>query len=128
MASFEEFLECDEFMNHMCVKCGSKAALFATPRTFGACPRCLSRRMRHLQETVGSVPEWVPYLEKAGEREALRQAKAEASELSVSFDDFYRCARCSRLIQKQEARYHQHPGNSYSSPHCLECYEQLRVG
>jgi hypothetical protein len=84
--------------------------------------------MRHLQETVGSVPEWVPYLEKAGEREALRQAKAEASELSVSFDDFYRCARCSRLIQKQEARYHQHPGNSYSSPHCLECYEQLRVG
>ena len=128
MTKFEQFLECDEFMNHMCVKCGAKAALFATPRMFGACPNCLSRRMRELREREVSVPDWVPYLEKAGEREASRQAKVEESELSVSFDDFYRCSRCKKLIQKAEARYPQLPGQSYSSPHCLECYEQVRVG
>ena len=34
-----------------------------------------------------------------------RQEKAEDAELRVSFDDFYRCPRCSKLIQAQEARY-----------------------
>jgi DNA-directed RNA polymerase subunit RPC12/RpoP len=128
MGTFDEFLECDEFVNHMCVKCGSKGALFATPRMFGACPRCLSERMQHLRKTVARVPEWVPYLEKAGAREASRQEKAEKAELSVSFDDFYRCAGCGKLIQEQQARYHQLPGNSYSSPHCLQCSEELRAG
>jgi hypothetical protein len=110
MVPYDDLLECDTFMNDTCVNCGSKAALFATPRMFGACPRCLAERMRQLIRTGAPVPEWVPYLEKAGEREAARQEKAEEAQFSVSFDDLFRCARCEKVGQEQDARYYFPPG------------------
>ena len=77
MGPYDEVLEADEFVNHLCVKCGAHGALFATPRMFSACPRCLSERIRRLREAGATLPEWLLYLEKAGAREAVRQRKAE---------------------------------------------------
>jgi hypothetical protein len=128
MQRFDDILECDTLVDNMCLECGTHGALFATPRMFSACPRCLADRIRRLREMEVDLPEWLLYLEKAGEREAVRQHKAEEAKLSVSFDDFYHCARCDRLIQAQDARYYLPPGATSSPAYCVGCYEELRRG
>jgi hypothetical protein len=123
--TLSEILEVDEFLDHACVKCGTHGALFATPRMFSACPKCLAARIRELRESGAGLPAWAYYLEGAANDEALRQARAEDESFSMSFDDFYHCARCDKLILCKEARYYFPPGANSSSPHCVECYQQL---
>lgn len=121
-----EILEADKFLNHACVKCGTHGALFATPRMFSACPKCLAERIRELRESGATLPAWAYYLEGAADDEALRQANAEDTSLSMSFDDFYHCAKCGKLILGKEAKYYSPPGSNSSAPHCVECYRQLQ--
>lgn len=114
------------FMNHDCVKCGTHGALFATPRTFVACPQCLPGRITALRLSGADLPDWLLYLEKAAGREVRAQAKRAEAALSVSFDDLYRCATCSKMIPAKDARYYIDPETHSSPPYCVACYDRMR--
>ena len=117
----EQILHRDTFVHDLCLKCGSHGALFATPYMFAACPGCLAERLRNLRVIGQGLPDWVEYLQGAAEREVQRQLKAEKAELSVSFDDFYRCSGCSRLLHEKEACYHRKLDKNYMVPFCKVC-------
>jgi hypothetical protein len=89
VATYEHILESDEFVNHWCVKCGIHGALFATPRMFEACPKCLNERIRTLRESGATLPDWLLYLEDATARSLRSQERAEAAALSISLDDLF---------------------------------------
>lgn len=127
MALFDDVLECDEFINHWCVKCGTHGALFATPLMFGACPKCLHERIRALRVSGAALPDWLVYLEGATARSLRDAERREAAELSVSLDDLYRCARCDKVIHQKDARYHIDPRTHSSPPYCLTCYGVLKA-
>ncbi len=125
---FDDILEGDAFLNHACLRCGNHAALFATPRMFSACPRCLVERIRSLRQLGGELPIWLHYLEGAAQAELMRQARADETALTASFGEFFRCASCDGLIHEKDARYYVAPGTHSSPPYCLECYERKRRG
>jgi len=125
---YSRILEGDVFANHLCTRCGTGGALFATPRMFTACPKCLAERIRDLRKVSGVLPAWVHYLEGAADEEVARQARAEDAALTASFDDFYRCGRCDTLVPAAEARYYVPPNGNSSPPYCIECYERVRRG
>jgi hypothetical protein len=124
VAPFEDVLEGDAFLSHACLRCGTHGALFATPRMFSACPKCLAERIRSLRRLGGELPIWIHYLEGSAQAEFLRQAKSDETALTVSFGEFLRCASCGSLIQEKEARYYIEPETHSSPPYCLECYER----
>ena len=116
----EELLGGDRFVEHWCVACGARGALFATPRVFAACPECLLRRIHRLQATRFDLPAWVAHLEMSATCETRRQERAERDSLTVSFDDFYRCGGCGTLVPAREARYRLDA--SPSPPYCCACH------
>lgn len=128
MESFEGLLTGYVFLNHCCVECGARGALFATPRMFSACPKCLAERIRRLRRSTSHLPDWVLYLGGAAEREVAHQAERERKALSVNLDDFYKCAACGKLIQARDARYRIDPVTNSSPPYCIECHATGRVG
>jgi hypothetical protein len=119
---FEALLTGYVFQNNTCVHCGCHAALFATPRMFSACPRCLAERIRALKVVRDDLPDWALYLEGAGAGEVRRQTDAEQKALSVTFDDLYQCGACGKFILEREARYSMNPGTASSPPYCVDCY------
>ncbi|OLE11690.1 MAG: hypothetical protein AUG89_09260 [Acidobacteria bacterium 13_1_20CM_4_56_7] len=128
VAPFNDILEGDHFLNHTCLRCGAHGALFATPRMFSACPKCLAERIRRLRELGGELPIWIHYLEGSAEATARRQAKSDETALTVSLGGFLRCSSCDALIREKDARYYFAPGTHSSPPYCLECYERKRRG
>lgn len=119
-------LFCDHFESHWCVGCGGHGALYAiAPGEFlGACSRCLLQRIQHLRDKGGEVPPWVAVLEREAKHELEYEAEKESTEFALSFDDFYHCCRCDKLIHQRDARYPTQAKDRFGaiSPHCLECY------
>jgi HEAT repeat protein len=123
--SWGEVLEADVFVDNACVRCGTHGALFATPRMFSACPKCLAERIRNLRALGRDLPAWLYYLEGAASGEVDAQDRRADAAFTVSFDDFTRCVRCGAVVSEQKVRYLP-TGPNAMSPHCTSCYELLR--
>jgi hypothetical protein len=124
--SWAEVLEVDVFVDHACARCGTHGALFATPRMFSACPKCLAERIRELRSLGRELPPWLYYLEGAASGEADAQDRRADAALTVSFDDFMRCVRCGAVVPERQVRYLP-TGPNVMSPHCAACYELVRT-
>jgi hypothetical protein len=125
--SWAEVLEADVFVNHSCARCGTHGALFATPRMFSACPKCLVERIRGLRALGRELPVWLYYLEGAASGTVAAEGKRGDAALSVSFDDFSRCVRCGAVVPERALRYLP-TGPNVMSPHCTSCYDLIRRG
>jgi hypothetical protein len=125
--SWAEVLEADVFVNHTCARCGTHGALFATPRMFSACPKCLVERIRGLRAGGRELPVWLYYLEGAASGTVAGEGTRADAALSVSFDDFYRCVRCGAALPERALRYLP-TGPNVMSPHCTSCYDLVRRG
>jgi hypothetical protein len=120
---FDGLLEQDTFLGNWCARCGYHGILYATPRWFSACPRCLEERMRKLRETGVDLPNWFVYVENVARRHVDIQERQLMVSPTVHFDDFCHCAGCGRLLQQCDARYPREPGGYGSSPHCGPCFD-----
>jgi hypothetical protein len=123
----ESIIDADEFVNHACSRCGNPGLLFATPRMFSACPKCLVDRIRKWRKQESEVPAWADYLEGAAGASVQGLARKEDDALGAAFEEFYRCGNCGKLVVQSRARYHFAPGAASSPPYCPDCYELKRT-
>ena len=123
--ALRDHLFSDHFESHWCVACGGTGALYAIPpgEFVGACSRCLVERIENLRRDA-DLPEWVSVLEQEAKRQLTHEAKKDANEFALDFDDLYRCCRCDKLIHQNDARYPLQLQDAFGGvgPHCLECY------
>jgi hypothetical protein len=124
MIDFDALLEQDAFLNSWCVRCGYNGILYATPRWFTACPKCLAERMRAVRETGVELPGWFLYVERIAVQYTQKQARESLASPTVSFDDLCSCGGCGRLILVNGARYHFEPDTRSSPPYCPACYAE----
>ena len=121
--AFEDILDVDHFVEHICIICGFKEDIFPVPYRFHACPRCLNKRIKELRKVEYVVPDWIVLLEKESEFKKTRQIMVHEGHIF-----FCECGMCKRAILQDNARYYLPPGVHISKPYCIECYERLRSG
>ncbi len=115
----------DVFINRLCCQCGSHAGLFVVAGRFvNLCPRCVVYRLLKYAEEV--FPRWMSVLDEEARRELASRERKEKSELTVDWEDVYRCARCRVPIRREDAQYWRAPGETTSPPYCQTCADALR--
>lgn len=108
-----------------CFDCGTKAALFAVQGiVLSDCPGCIVQRIHKLRSN-GSQKQWMEDLLWEAELELRGQTAKQRNVFQITFDDFYRCHLCDKLIHGQDARYVFPAGANSSYPYCVECQAVL---
>jgi len=133
IVAFERVVPGDFFIEHACVTCGYRAALFviAGGRFFGRyvslCPLCAFRRIVAFRNDVDVTPFWVVWLqcEVRSEVEGQTQRFGLAHDEAL-WDSFYKCGLCGRLVTGQEARWHILKGDTSSPAYCPDCSGIIR--
>ena len=124
-----EAIRGDRFYSRNCLKCGLKAALFVFEQQHvSLCPRCTTERIERMAEEGRELPPTVLWLHFETVKETRFQEQKAREDLSVKFDDFYRCHRCGKVIQDRDARYWFPPGKNVSPAYCSRCCGILKSG
>lgn len=117
-------LDGDEFRGSWCVRCGRRRAIFNLPtgRLVAVCPECVAGRIDRLESEGHELPESLRILRTEGIHEAAYQKRRDESLFKAPSMDLYKCARCDRMIPKDDARYHFPSGATSSPPYCESCW------
>jgi hypothetical protein len=112
-----------------CRKCGKGGGLYIVETEFVVlCTPCVADRIAVLRRNGNPLPSWLDQLEQEVGRE-LEQLRREAERAyRLTWDDLYRCARCSRMIHRRDARYPVTTVGTAVSPHCIPCCKTVRPG
>jgi RNA polymerase sigma factor (sigma-70 family) len=121
--TFEDILNVDLFVEHICIVCGFKGNVFPLPYMFYACPKCLNERIKELRQTEHVIPDWIIFLEEDSDFRKNRQTMVQEGHIF-----FYECGICNKAIMPDNARYYSPPGVHIGKPFCIECYDKLRSG
>jgi DNA-directed RNA polymerase subunit RPC12/RpoP len=120
-------LDGDSFCGNWCVRCGRRRSLFNLPtgRLVAVCPQCVVNRIDRLEREGHELPESLRILRTEGVDTTARQKRREESLFKAPLLDLYKCARCGRMISKEDARYHFPTGALSSPPYCESCLVAL---